>query len=268
MDYLALFLTSKFLKVKIKSVKIVIAAILGALYSVATVVLYFESLTVTLLFGLLICFAAFGKQKIRSLLYFFTVYIAVNFLLGGGMTAVFSLFNTAIGERLINMYGTVVSVPQSLPVNVFAVGLFIISGLTYAFYKIFSKKGVARRIYASITVSGITETLCLLEDSGNNLCEPISSEPVIFLSESAMSKFFDKKTLSGLKNFNTEELVRYKLKIRLAVYETVSGKEMCACVKPDKISAFGKELRGWIACGKSTSFGGYDGIIPSVIFDV
>ena len=267
MDFLALYITSRFLKIRIKNLNTVIAALLGAFYSVFTVVLYFDNLLVSLLFGYIMCFIVFGKHKLRGTAYIFVTYIAVNFLLGGGMTAVFTLFNSVVGERLINIYGNVTDVPERLPLNVFAVGVFVISAVILTFCKVFSRKGTARRISVNIKFGSKTENMHLLEDSGNSLCEPISGDPVIFLSEKSMSRLFNEKTLQGLKNFSPDEMISIGYKTRIAVYETVSGRDMCLCVKPDRITVNGKEVRAWISFAKNVSFGDGDGIVPSVIIN-
>lgn len=267
MDFLALYITSKFLKIRIKNVSTIISALLGALYSVITVILHFENLFVTVIFGYLMCLIAFGKRKIKGTFYIFVTYIAVNFLLGGGMTAVFSFFNSVIGERLINLYGNVIDVPEKLPVNIFAVGVFVITAFVMMFAKVFSRKGVARRIVAGITLGGNTVAVNLIEDSGNTLCEPISGEPVIFLSEKAIKGIIDDKTLLALKTFNPTEMKNSGYKIRIAAYQTVSGRDMCACIRPDKITVSGKEIRAWITCKSTHAFGDGDGIIPSMIID-
>ena len=265
MDFLALYITSYLLKMRVKNRRIVISALLGAFYSVLTVVLRVDSVIFALLFAAVMCFTAFGKRRIKQFLHIFITFIAVNFLLGGGMTALFTLFNSVIGERLVIIYGDVSSVPGKLPFNIFAVGVVIITATVMAFAKFFSRKGTCRNVSSEIQLYGKHAKLVLTEDSGNLLTESLSGEPVIFLSERAMLKFTDEKTLCAIKNLNPEIMSKSRVKMRVAVYQTVSGKEMCLCIRPEKISVDGKSVRAWVACGKADVFGESDGIIPSVL---
>ncbi len=265
MDFLALYITSYFLKTRLKMRRIIIAALLGALYSVLTVVLRIDSIILALIFAAFMCFITFGKRSVKGFLHIVISFIAVNFLLGGGMTALFSFFNSVVGERLVMIYGDVSNVPSKLPFNIFAVGVLIIAVLAMTFARFFSKKGTCRRIGAEIELSGKHGSFILTEDSGNLLTESVSGEPVIFLSEKAMLELTDEKTLSAIKNISPEVMGRSRFKMRIAVYQTVSGKEMCLCIRPEKILIGGRAVRAWIACGKADVFGENDGIVPSVL---
>ena len=115
MDFLAVYLTAEFLKRRLSVKRIVFSAMIGAFYSVMTVVLKLSSILLTLLTAIVICLTAFGKSSIRGSLHTLTVYISINFLLGGGMTAIFSFFNSKVGEKLIMIYGDVGRVTNKMP---------------------------------------------------------------------------------------------------------------------------------------------------------
>ncbi len=265
MDFLAIYITSYLLKLKFKTFKAVIAAILGALYSAFTVILRTDSIILALFFAYFMCYIAFEKRNLKNSIYNFIAYIAVNFLIGGGMTAVFSVFNKLVGERIVTIYGDVNSVPEKLPFSIFAVGVTFITALIIAFAKMFSKKGTAKNVKAEIFVGDKKGDFYLTEDSGNMLTEHLSGEPVIFLSEKAMLKITDEKTLIGVKNLDADIMKNSKIKMRVTVYETVSGKEMCVCMKPNKTLINGTNVRAWVAVGKGNIFGENDGIVPSIL---
>lgn len=265
MDFLALYITSYLLKLKLKASRNILAAFLGALYSVFTVLFRFDSIVLSIVFGYFICLTAFGKRKPRESAYIFIAFVAVNFLLGGGMTALFSIFNSVIGERLVIIYGDVNKVPNKLPFNIFAAGAAFITAITMTFAKFFSRKGTARRVKAEIFLVKRGGEFLLTEDSGNMLTEQLSGEPVIFLSEKAMLKITDAETLSAVNRLDPEIMQKSRLKMRVTVYETVSGKEMCVCLRPDRVIIGGKSVRAWIAIGKTDAFGDSDGIVPSVL---
>ena len=130
MDFLAIYITSYLLKLKFKTFKAVIAAILGALYSAFTVILRTDSIILALFFAYFMCYIAFEKRNLKNSIYNFIAYIAVNFLIGGGMTAVFSVFNKLVGERIVTIYGDVNSVPEKLPFSIFVLTSFY-KGIPY-----------------------------------------------------------------------------------------------------------------------------------------
>ena len=263
MDFLAIFLTSQFLKRKISVKRIILSATIGAFYSVITVVLKLSSIILTLLIAAFICLTAFGRCSVKVFLHILTVYISINFLFGGGMTALFSFFNSKVGEKLVMIYGDIGRVANKLPLNVFLIGATVISVFVFTFGRIFSRKGVIRTVKAEIEISGKHESFILTEDSGNMLTEGISGEPVVFLSAVSLSRLLGKETVSALTELNTDILSGEKLKMRLTVYKTVSGKEMCMCIRPERIILDGKSVRAWIACASGGTFGEYDGIAPS-----
>ena len=265
MDFLAVFITSYLLKMKLKTGRNTVSALIGALYSVLSVALRFDGIILALLVAFVMCRVAFGKRKIREFFYIFIAFVSVNFLLGGGMTALFSLFNTVIGERLVMIYGDVSSVPGKLPFNIFAIGVTLVTAIVMAFGKIFSRKGTAKAVRTQIFLNGKEGSFTLREDSGNMLTEPTSGDPVIFLSDSAIQRISDIKTLSAIQSLDAEIMKKSGLKMSFTVYETVSGKEMCVCIRPDRVLINGHAVRAWITSGKNTSFGEGDGIVPSVL---
>lgn len=265
MDFLAVFITSYLLKIKIKTYKNTLAALFLALYSVLTVMLRFEGMIVALLFAYFLCLFAFGKRSFKESLQIYIAFIAVNFLLGGGMTALFSLFNSIVGERLVMIYGDVSEVPGKLPFNIFAIGVTFITAIIMMFGKIFTRKGTARSVNAEIFLAKKSSAFTLTEDSGNMLTEALSGEPVIFLNEKALLRITDEKTLFGIKNLDPDLMKKSGLKMRLTAYETVGGREMCVLVRPEKVMIGGRSVRAWIACCKTDTLGDSDGIVPSVL---
>jgi hypothetical protein len=150
-----------------------------------------------------------------------------------------------------------------MPLGVFMVSAAIIALFAVIFGRIFIRRGVARSISVKIELSGKSATFLLKEDSGNMLCEPLSGEPVIFLSERAMLRITDKKAVEEIKNLDTKIMKDYHYKGRIIIYETVNGKETGVCVRPQKITVGGKNVRAWVAISSALFSGETDGIIPS-----
>lgn len=264
MDYLALYITAKMLKIKFNTVSTLIASLLGASFSVFTVILKLESLVLSVIFSVIMCFVAYIgngiKIKLKSILLFYFS----NMLLGGAMTALFSAFNkiTDANTELL-IFGEVNTVQGRMPIAVFYIGFVLILVGVRAISYIFIKRPAKSLCEAEITINGKSKRYFFIEDSGNRVLEPISGEPIIFIRENSLSLVADKTFVSALKMGNEFYNGANKQKFRVVFYKTVSGSEMCIVGRADKITVDKKACSAWIAIGKNISIEGADGIIPS-----
>lgn len=265
MDYLALYITSCLLKIKYKRANVFISAMIGALYSLICIAAASDNIAFAILSAIIMCCIAFYGNNKKYLLYELIVFFAVNFLLGGGMTAVFNIFNSLGNSKDLLIYGEVSTVESNMPMKIFMLGFSVIALIAIVFGRIMTKESKNQKAFLQITLNDNTESFLVREDSGNLLTEAISGEPIIFLTENSMLKFFNPTELEAIKNIELQKINNNNIKARLLVYETVSGKELCACIKPANIKTDNKEISAWIAVGKNLTFGGCDGIAPSAV---
>lgn len=264
MDFLALYITAFVLKLKFRTANCILAASLGAVFSVISVILRAESLIASIAVSIAMCFIAFLGNRLLKIAEAILMFYGANMLLGGAMTAVFNLFNKLTdSDKDMLIYGEVNTVSSNMPVAVFLVGFVLILVAVKILMRIFSKApaNVPFEIYVQMDVKA--DIITVIEDSGNLLTEPISGEPVIFLKESTVRRLSGDETVSALKMQCGLYTHKNRGKIRVVVFKTVSGSDMCACIKPRKITVNGKDCPAWIAIGKSISRGDIDGIVPS-----
>lgn len=264
MDFLALYITAFVLKLKFRTANCIPAASLGAVFSVISVILRAESLIASIAVSIAMCFIAFLGNRLLKIAEAILMFYFSNMLLGGAMTAVFNLFNNLTdSDKDMLIYGEVNTVSSNMPVAVFLVGFVLIFVAVKILMRIFSKvpANVPFEIYVQMDVKA--DIITVIEDSGNLLTEPISGEPVIFLKESTVRRLSGDETVSALKMQCGLYTYKNRGKIRVVVFKTVSGSDMCACIKPRKITVNGKDCAAWIAIGKSISRGDIDGIVPS-----
>jgi hypothetical protein len=115
------------------------------------------------------CIVAFIGNNKRYLLYEIIVFFAVNFLLGGGMTAIFNLFNSFGNSRELLIFGELNTVSKNMPFGIFIIGLSLISIIAITFGRIMTKEAKNKKAVIKITVSNVTESFLVREDSGNLL---------------------------------------------------------------------------------------------------
>ena len=200
MDFLSLFITGKLTHSPIKSRRILLAAALGAIF--ATVSVVFDSgdavsrilwLTAFATCALTMCRISYsvGLKKLLP------VFIAVNLGLGGLMSLLFGL---ARRSGLTMSGGDNSASP--LMFLVFALISGVVS-LVYGRLRMFGTK--RKEVTSQITVLGNTVSARLLSDSGNLLCDPISSKPVIILSPDIFGDKIPETIKSGDPDYSTLE---------------------------------------------------------------
>lgn len=264
MDFLALYVTAYLLKFKFKTRRLALASLIGALYSVTSVILRSDSIYYTVLIAVAMCLFAYGKCAINQFFGRIVSFFAVNMLLGGGMTAVFNLFSRIDGVQKVVIYGQVHEVSSQMPFGVYLVGFSAISLIVFGFGKLFNKKGVARHRVLTIYYGGKRSVHDVIEDSGNMLCEPMSGDPVVFLTENAVRRAFGDGMVSCLDSPSSRAMLSERGKMRIVVYETVAGRDMSVCVRADKAYVGGTEYRLWFALGRAFTANGSDGIVPAL----
>ncbi len=264
MDFLALYITAYLLKFKIKKHRLALAGVIGALYSVISVVLRRDSIVLTAAVAAVMCLAAYGKCGIDRFFGRLVSFFAVNMLLGGGMTAIFNIFSKTEGVRKVVIYGKVHEVNAQMPFAMYLFGFSLIALLTFLFGKIFTQKGVARHRVLTIWYKGKRSVHDVIEDSGNMLCEPVSGDPVVFLTENAVRRAFGDDMLPCFESPDCNAMSAEKGKMRMVVYETVGGHDMSVCMRAEKAYVGDTEYRLWFALGRAFTANGSDGIIPAL----
>ncbi len=264
MDFLSLYLTAVFIKVRFRTVSCIFAAVIGALFSVISVVTRSEHILLSVAVSVLMCLIAYYGSGLKTVLQTVIIFYVVNLMLGGAMTVIFNLFNKLADKGTDFLYyGNVNSIKENLPPLVFMTALAVLIIISKAVIRIYTKRPKGEIVKVSITASGKTCDFTLAEDSGNLLTEPISNQPVIFLKEASVMKFGSEELVSAMKMKEAVYNGSSKGRYRIVVYRTVSGRDMSVCFKPDSIRLGRKECSAWIAIGKNLSMSGVDGIIPT-----
>lgn len=258
MDFLSLYITGKLTHSPIRSKRMMLAAAIGAIF--ATVSVVFDSgdavsrilwTAAFIVCALLMCRISYSLGPKRLV----PVFVAVNLGLGGLMSLLFGL---ARRNGLTISGGDTAASP--LMFMVFA----LISGavsLVYGRLRMFGAK--RKEVTSLITIFGNTVSAKLLSDSGNLLCDPISSKPVIILSPDIFGDKIPDSLKTGEPDFG---VLGEKLgaKLRLIPAQGVTGKRLLAGVVPDKVIIDGNEVDAIIALADG-SYDGCDGIVPEIL---
>ena len=252
LDYLVLFIAGRVLNCASSVWRLLSASVFGGIY--AFVPYLFElsvliSLPLHLLSAALICFIAFGLRDLKKFLLLVGTFIVTSALLGGLITALYSLSHS---------YSN--GIYAELSATSFASICLLSAVITLAYGLICKRKIHTRSASVKIHINGIKIDCNMLCDSGNLVTEPFSALPVIIISHTCLPP-----------PYCDPESELFPLPIRAIPFSTASGKSCFFGFRPDRIELLTplkkpKRLDAFVGIDtNSSSYSGYDGIIPACI---
>lgn len=235
-NYFILLSTAKFLRFSVKRNRLIIAAFIGAIYSLYILVPKINiilSTFIKLIMSATIVFLAFGKMSKKNFLKSVLCFYLMNFSFAGIM---FCLWFIIHPDGLL-IHNSVVYFNISPIILILATIIsYIIIEITN---KIISKHEINNFIYdVEIEIFNKKISLKAKVDTGNTLIEPFSNRPVAvveykYIKEiipNNMRKFFEDKYYS----FNIKSLPdNWKNKCRIIPYKVISSNGILPSFKPD-----------------------------------
>ena len=233
MDYLCLYICARVLHRKLSLAKMIIAASIGGIYSVISVIVNlggFIALIVDIGVCVAMCAIVFAEKnrRVSSTLLCSFLFIGISMMTGGAMTAIFNLLNRlelpldAIGEDGLSPY-------------LFAV-LAIISGLiTLCSGKILSKKSTISTCTLKVKINGNEASFTALSDSGNLARDPLGDKPIIILDRELFSNIVDMSFFEELSCGKTPHNIPYR-NTRIIPVKTAVGTSLLIAISPDKLT--------------------------------
>jgi stage II sporulation protein GA (sporulation sigma-E factor processing peptidase) len=237
-DTMLLCATAFLLKKEIKKMRLLMASIFGALYSV---VIFFIEMNTLLSFVLHILISVimikilFGKAKVKVLLKNTLTFIIISFIFGG---CVIALYNFTPFSEIIAISNGV----SYLNVSFFS--LIIICVLSYLLIIFLSKSLSSSNLntYLSkveIYFNNNTVKLNGFTDTGNSLTDNLTGIPVVIAEFNAVKELIPMEMHSFFNgNYESELKCELKCKIRLIPYKGIwENSGLLACFKPDFLRA-------------------------------
>lgn len=247
MDFLALFICSLLLHTKTGRIRIVLSAILGALFGVIEVILslnQFWSFILSLIVSFVMCKIAYKYCKGKRLFSIYLMFWAISAGLGGIMSLTYTFLNN-IFQDVILKYS---------PSGVYNGARFLLIAsitaiVSIVFSKIFASKKDVKSAHISITLDSVKYSMEALCDTGNMLTDPILSKPVILVSE---------KSKLGEKILKKDDIRK-----RIIPYKDVSGGGILKGVVPESVFVENNLVDAIIAPIDTNDFAGYDALVPA-----
>ncbi len=236
MDFLCFYLTSRLLSHKLSVGRCALASALGGVYACAALFVSVGELF-ALFLDIFICVcicavAIYRRGSGRELFGYSVVYVACSVVLGGAMTALFSLFNRLGVDRLLGDDGG----GDGISVWLFAV-LALISGvLSLKGIKAFRRKGSRREGRVELVYNGKRVVLRALCDSGNLLTDPVSSRPCIVAESVEVKKILPRALVDVIEKGAVGEIDKRDAgRLCIIPAKTVSGGGMLYALRMDTV---------------------------------
>ena len=249
MNYIILLSTGLILKLKMKHNRLILASLLGAVYSIIAymqVLKVYSSIILKIILSVLIVYIAFNPQKVKQLWKDILLFYLTSFVFGG---AAFALIYVVKPQDILMKNGLFLGTYplKNVMLGAMIAFLIIITAFTVVKNKI-SKKDMFCKIEIRLNGENIKSNTMI--DTGNMLKEPITNTPVIVVEHTLLYQCMPKEILNNLENIIGGDLEKipykireeYILKLKLIPFSSL-GKQngMLIGIKPEYVKIITEE---------------------------
>ena len=249
MNYIILFTTAVVLKIKVNHIRLILASLLGAGYSIIAymgIIKVYSSIILKIILSVLIIYIAFNPQNIKKMCKDLLLFYLVSFVFGG---AAFALIYIIKPQNILMKNGLFLGTYTLKTVMLGAIVAFCIIIGAFAIIKNkISKKDMFCEIEILINQKKI-KTKAMI-DTGNMLKEPITNVPVIVVEHILLYSCMPKEILNNLKeimggdfkNIQCDIQEKYITKLKLIPFSSL-GKQngMLIGIRPEYVKVITDE---------------------------
>lgn len=249
MNYIILFATSIIIKIKVKYIRLILASILGAIYSIIaymSILEMYSSVILKIILSVIIVYISYNPQNVKNMWKYLVIFYMTSFVFGG---AAFALIYIVKPQDILMKNGLFLGTYPLKTIILGTIVAFVVIVTSFKLVKFkISKKDMFCTIKININKVEI-ETKAMI-DTGNLLKEPISNTPVIVVEHTLLYDCMPKEILNNLENIlggdfeNISEEVKNKYISKLKVIPFSSlGKQngMLIGIKPEEVTVINDE---------------------------
>ncbi len=237
-DFILLYITGNLIKIKIIYKRLILAALIGAIYVILIAYIRKPFMTyfiVKISVSILMIMVAYDIKGIIKNIKVILCFYIVTLVMVGAVFALYSITNNRV------------------TVNIILISIFMVFALLkFLFYEIKLRKEKNNYIRTvTIEVNDKIKSFRAFIDTGNELVDPMSGKPVIVVNIGILGDILGGDVTKEIVEFyknegkNYENLFlekNYKLKLRVIRYNTISNKnELMICIIPDNITISGND---------------------------
>lgn len=199
MNYIILLATGIIAKEKIKHIKLILASLLGAIYTLIAYVNILEIYTnfaLKILLSILIVYIAYNPQNVNKMWKMLLLFYLTSFAFGG---AAFALIYIVKPKDILMKNGLFLG---TYPLKTIILGTAIAFGIIITAFSIVKSKITKKDIIYDIEIkmnNKLIKTKALV-DTGNMLKEPISNMPVVVIERVLLYNCVPKEILNNLES--------------------------------------------------------------------
>lgn len=197
MNYIILCATGIVSKNKIKHLRLIIASLLGAIYSVTAymkILEIYSNIVLKILLSVIIVYIAYNPQTVKKLWKTLVMFYLVSFVFGG---VAFSLIYIVKPQDIIMKNGLFLG---TYPLKTIILGAIVAFTIIIIAVKIIRKKFTTKDMICDIEIilnNKKINTKALI-DTGNMLKEPITNTPVVVVEKILLYKCIPKEILNNI----------------------------------------------------------------------
>lgn len=249
MNYIILFATSIIIKIKVKHIRLILASILGAIYSIIaymSILEMYSSVILKIILSVIIVYISYNPQNVKNMWKYLVIFYMTSFVFGG---AAFALIYIVKPQDILMKNGLFLGTYPLKTIILGTIVAFVVIVTSFKLVKFkISKKDMFCTIKININKVEI-ETKAMI-DTGNLLKEPISNTPVIVVEHTLLYDCMPKEILNNLENIlggdfeNISEEVKNKYISKLKVIPFSSlGKQngMLIGIKSEEVTVINDE---------------------------
>lgn len=267
MDFLCFYITCLLLHERLRVGRACISSALGGAYSVIALFLTvgrWGALAADIACCFLMSAIVFGGKGVRfgKIIKACALYVFVSMLLGGIMTATFSILNKT------HLFSGDADSKEGISVWIFAL-LAIVSGAVTVFGgRFFRSSSKVREAVVEIENAGKRVRLRALSDSGNLACDPISGKAVLIATIRSAREIIPPEFLPVFEDVSCIERISVSAasRVRLIPSSTVLGSTILPAIKVNKIKVISgkseKLVDALVSFVPRDDLSGYDAVIP------
>lgn len=231
MNFIILLATGLILKEKIKNMRLLLASLLGAIYSVVSytsILEIYSSIILKIILSIVMIYIAFNPQNIKKMWKALLLFYLTSFVFGG---AAFALIYIIKPQDILMKNGLFLGTYPLKTIILGAIVAFIIIMTAFTVVKSkITKKDMFCEVEIDINGEKI-ETIAMI-DTGNLLKEPITNTPVIVVEHTLLYDCIPKEILNHLdellggefENIPKEIKEEYIAKLKLIPFSSL-GKQ-------------------------------------------
>ncbi|MBO4293609.1 MAG: sigma-E processing peptidase SpoIIGA [Clostridia bacterium] len=198
MNYIILLATGIVLKNRLKHFRLILASLIGAIYTILTYVItikFYSNFILKFLLSIMIIYVAYNPPNIKKMWKYLLIFYLTSFVFGG---AAFAIIYVIKPQDILMKNGLFLG---TYPLKSVVLAGIIGFVLIITTFKIIKSKITKKDIYKNlkIEIDGKQIKIKAMLDTGNMLKDPITGSPVIVVEKSILYEILPRELLDNIE---------------------------------------------------------------------